>query len=83
MGTSFDGVDCSRHGATVATCSLWLFWMVVASLGYWLPDGGRGGVILEGAAVGDFPVQLVASSSSRGQYLFCALDPPYGLEGPF
>lgn len=40
------------------------FWMVVASLGHWLPDGGRGGVILEGAAVGDFPVQLVASSSS-------------------
>ena len=26
------------------------FWVVVASLGYWLPDGGRGGVILEGAA---------------------------------
>lgn len=44
--------DCGGRGATVQPEDRGSFWRVVASLSCWLPDGGRGGVMQEPAAVG-------------------------------
>lgn len=73
--------DCSRQGATVAACGLWLF---LDSSGFfavlaprWCHDSG-------GSSCGDtFPVWLMASRSHRRQHTGpVCLGSPCGLRGP-